>query len=315
VSKSRISAWRRRALEASAKLRWGNGLQVALVSSAGQRACFSRLFSLAAGFEPAAVSAQTKPHAAPASETVLDVRHLTVAYNHEPAIEDVSFSVAARERVAIIGPNGAGKSTLIKAIMGLLQPRAGQIIVNPHRLGYVAQHEGVNWDFPVTVADVVMMGRTRHIGRRLWPGRDQWQAVDAALERVGLLDLRNRQIGELSGGQRRRVFIARALAQEADTLVLDEPFSGVDASAQAGLLDVLDSLHCGGMTIMLCTHDLGLAFRWFDKVMALNCHLIAYGTPQQVYQPEILSQLYGSKLTTFAADHEQVLFVDDHHCQ
>jgi ABC-type Mn2+/Zn2+ transport system ATPase subunit len=196
-----------------------------------------------------------------------------------------------------------------------LQPRAGTISSRPERLGYVPQHEGVNWDFPVTVRDVVMMGRIRQMGRRLWPGRDQWQAVDTALERVGLLDLRDQQIGELSGGQRRRVFIARALAQQADTLVLDEPFSGVDASAQAGLLDVLDSLHCGGMTIILCTHDLGLAFRWFDKVMALNRRLIAYGAPQEVYKPDVLSQLYGSGVTSFGADHEQVYFVDDHHCE
>jgi ABC-type Mn2+/Zn2+ transport system ATPase subunit len=247
-----------------------------------------------------------------APEPILTVRNLTVAYNHAPAIEDVSFTVAAKDRVAIIGPNGAGKSTLIKAIMGLLQPRAGVISVNPERLGYVAQHEGVNWDFPVTVADVVMMGRTRKIGRRLWPGRDQWQKVDAALEQVGLLDLRNKQIGELSGGQRRRVFVARALAQEADILVLDEPFSGVDASAQAELLDVLASLHSGGMTILLCTHDLALAFRWFDKVMALHRRLIAYGTPKEVYQPNVLSELYGSQITTLGG--EQVFFVDDHHC-
>ncbi len=259
--------------------------------------------------------AQTKPDDSPAVATVLDVRHLTVAYNHQPAIEDVTFTVAEKDRVAVIGPNGAGKSTLIKAVMGLLQPRAGTIHCRPERLGYVPQHEGVNWDFPATVRDVVMMGRTRRIGRRLWPGRDQWQAVDTALERVGLLDLRDQQIGELSGGQRRRVFIARALAQEADILVLDEPFSSVDASAQAGLLDVLDSLHCGGMTIILCTHDLGLAFRWFDKVMALHRRLIAYGTPQEVYNPDVLSQLYGSGLTSFQAGDGRVFFVDDHHCE
>ncbi len=255
---------------------------------------------------------QAKPANAITPESVLTVRGLTVAYNHEAAIEDIAFSVAAKDRVAIIGPNGAGKSTLIKAIMRLLQPRSGAIVCQPERLGYVPQHEGVNWDFPVTVADVVMMGRTRQIGRRLWPGRDQWQKVDAALERVGLLDLRNRQVGELSGGQRRRAFVARALAQEADILVLDEPFSGVDAGAQTELLDVLDSLHGGGLTILLSTHDLALAFRWFDKVMALRRRVIAYGTPQEVYQPEVLTALYGSQLTSFG---EHVFFVDDHHCE
>jgi manganese/iron transport system ATP-binding protein len=245
-------------------------------------------------------------------EVVLDVCALTVAYNGEAAIEGISFDVYAGERIAVIGPNGAGKSTLIMAIMGLLQPRSGKITVNPSRLGYVPQHEGVNWDFPVTVRDVVMMGRTRQVGWLRWPGRSHWQAVDAALGRVGMGDLGERQIGELSGGQRRRVFIARALAQEADILVLDEPFSGVDASAQASLMDVLDNLNGDGMTVILSTHDLGLAFQRFDKVMALRRHLIAYGTAEEVYKPEVLTGLYGSQIAT---PDGITMYVDDHHCE
>lgn len=248
-------------------------------------------------------------------EPVLSVRDLTVIYKDEPAIDGVSFDVYPGERVAIIGPNGAGKSTLIKAVMGLLQPRSGSIHApDIQRIGYVPQHEGVNWDFPVTVRDVVMMGCVRRIGWLRWPGSDHWRVVDQALARVGLADLSHRQVGELSGGQRRRVFIARALAQEAETLILDEPFSGVDASAQAGMMDVLDSLQQDGLTIILSTHDLSLAFRRFDKVMALNRRVIAYGTPEQVYTPRVLTELYGGKLATWQDGKQVMVFVDDHDC-
>ncbi len=252
----------------------------------------------------------------PTAQPILSVRDLTVVYNNtEPALEAVNFDVYPGERVAIIGPNGAGKSTLIKAIMGLLQPRVGSIYAHDQqRIGYVPQYEGVNWDFPVTVRDVVMMGRARHIGWLRWPRGEHWQQVERALERVGLADVGSRQVGELSGGQRRRVFIARALAQEAETLVLDEPFSGVDASAQAAMMDVLDTLQGDGLTIILSTHDLNLAFRRFDKVMALNRCVIAYGTPQQVYAPNTLAQLYGGKLTTWEDGRQVMVFVDDHDC-
>jgi ABC-type Mn2+/Zn2+ transport system ATPase subunit len=247
---------------------------------------------------------------------VIAVRGLKVVYDGAPAIDDVSFDVHAGERVAVIGPNGAGKSTIIKAIMGLLQPRAGTISVpgGLQRLGYVPQHEAVNWDFPVTVRDVVMMGRARQIGWLRQPRRADWQAVEAALARVGLADLPTRQVGELSGGQRRRVFIARALAQEADTLLLDEPFSGVDASAQASIMDVLETLNADGLTIVLSTHDLGLAFRRFERVLALRERVIAYDTPQAVYRPEVLSALYGGQLATWDNGQQVFVFVDDHNC-
>jgi manganese/iron transport system ATP-binding protein len=250
-------------------------------------------------------------------EPVLRVDGLTVAYRGEPAIEEVSFTIEAGERVAVIGPNGAGKSTLMQAILGLLQAQAGSVAferILPQQLGYVPQHEGVSWDFPVTVRDVVMMGRTRHVGWLRWPGRAQWGVVDAALERVGMLDLRDRQVGELSGGQRRRVFIARALAQEAKMLLLDEPFSGVDIRAQTELLDVLDGLNRDGMTILLSTHDLDLAFRRFDKVLALRRRLLAYGKPEVVSTPEVLAQMYGGRLA-FSVDGKPIsVYVDTHVC-
>jgi ABC-type Mn2+/Zn2+ transport system ATPase subunit len=255
-------------------------------------------------------------HAHAAEAPILRASGLTVIYNREPAIQDVTFEVCAGERVAVIGPNGAGKSTLIKTMMGLLQAQAGTVQVEGDArsdLGYVPQHEGVDWDFPVTVREVVLMGRTRHIGWLRRANREQWAAVESALARVGLSDFAERQIGELSGGQKRRVFIARALAQEAKILLLDEPFSGVDASAQASLMDVLDDLNHDGMTIILCTHDLGLAFSRFDKVMALNRSVIAYGTPKAVYKSEVLAKLYGGQIATWP-DGNHMMFVDDHHC-
>ncbi|MAS34720.1 MAG: ABC transporter [Anaerolineaceae bacterium] len=247
------------------------------------------------------------------AQPVLTVRDLTVLYDQDAGIEHVDFAVNAGDKVAVIGPNGAGKSTLMKTIMGLLQPRSGEIITRC-AMGYVPQHEAVNWDFPVTVRDVVMMGRTRRIGWLRWPGRKHWLAVDSALERVGMADLAGRQIGELSGGQRRRVFIARALAQDVRLLVLDEPFSGVDAAAQADMMDVLDTLQQEGMTILLSTHDLGLAFRRFDRVLAINRHLVAYDAPDEVYHTDILAQIYGGRLATLDDGQQVTVFVDDHNC-
>jgi ABC-type Mn2+/Zn2+ transport system ATPase subunit len=249
---------------------------------------------------------------------IIDVRGLTVGYRGDPAIEDISFHIHVGERIAIIGQNGAGKSTLLKAIMGLLTPRAGVITIadeGRNRLGYVPQHEDVNWDFPVTVRDVVMMGCARQIGWLRWPRSEHHARVRLALERVGLAHLADRQVGELSGGQRRRVFIARALAQQADILILDEPFSGVDASAQAELMDVLDALNRDGLTILLSTHDLDLAFHRFDRVMALQRKLIAFGAAQEIYTPEMLARLYGRQILVWQNGQPLSVFVDEHGCE
>lgn len=254
---------------------------------------------------------------APSAEIVLDVRDLTVTFPQGAAVEAITFAVHAGERVAIIGPNGAGKSTLVKVILGLLQPQSGTIALSddPRQVGYVPQHESVDWTFPVTVRDVVMMGRVRRIGWLRRPGRADWAAVDAALERVDMAGLSRRQIGELSGGQRRRTFIARALAQEARLLLLDEPFSGVDASAQAGLMDTLERLNRDGLTIILTTHDLSLAASRFDRVMALNRQVIAFGRPEAVFQPAVLARLYGGRVATWDDAGQRLVFVDDHGCE
>lgn len=260
---------------------------------------------------------QSAPNISSPTAPLLRVRDLTVDYDNVRAIHDVSFDVRAGERVAIIGPNGAGKSTLFQALLGLLQPQSGDVTfegISLSQVGYVPQNEGVDWSFPVTVRDVVMLGRTRKVGWFRWPSGAHWHAVDAALERVGMREFRNRQIGELSGGQRRRVFIARALAQEARLLLLDEPFSGVDVQAQNSLMDVLDALNADGLTTLLSTHDLSLAFARFDRVLALRGRVIAYGKPAEVYVPEVLEAMYGGRLAIMQNGHNVSVYVDDHAC-
>jgi manganese/iron transport system ATP-binding protein len=247
---------------------------------------------------------------------ILTVQDLSIVYEDTTALHDVSFEICAEDNVAIIGPNGAGKSTLMKAIMGLIQtPRNCKIDVDRNRLGYVPQHQTVDWSFPVTVRDVVMMGMTRQIGWLRFPGKSHWNTVEVALERVNMLDYAHRQIGELSGGQQQRVFMARALAQQADILLLDEPFAGVDVGAQADLLSVIDELNQDGLTIMLSTHDLALAFRRFNKVMALNRELVAFGTPEAIYNADTLKLLYGGVVTSIHEGEQTLVFVDeDAHC-
>ncbi len=249
-----------------------------------------------------------------AQTPIISVRNLAVNYEDTLAIEGVSFDVYAGDYVAVIGPNGAGKSTVIKALVGLLNPRKGSditIVGGRERLGYVPQHDMVDWRFPVNVRDVVMMGLTRQIGWLRWAGRAHHQRVDEALARVGLSALANRQIDELSGGQKQRVFMARALAQHADVLLLDEPFAGVDVAAQEELLQVIETLNSEGITVLLSTHDLGLAFARFRKVLALNHRLIAYGAPADIYTPQTLQALYGGKVAMWHEGERTLLFIDD----
>lgn len=249
---------------------------------------------------------------------LIHIKNLTVTYSQNVhALANVSCDIYPRDMIAIIGPNGAGKSTLIKAIMGLIQPARGSVIEvdgGTGRLGYVPQHDDVDWSFPVTVEDVVLMGLARKIGWLRHPNRTHRQQVHEALGRVHMADLAGRQIGNLSGGQRRRMFIARALAQQTDVLLLDEPFAGVDVTSESELMEVIEQLNCEGITILLSTHDLQLAFQRFNRVMALNQQLVAMGTAKEIYKPGVLSALYGGAVTTFTPDQENVmLFVDEHH--
>jgi ABC-type Mn2+/Zn2+ transport system ATPase subunit len=245
---------------------------------------------------------------------------LSAGYNGDRSLDSVSFEVYEGERVGIVGPNGAGKSTLFKAIVGLL-PHQGSISIrgasckDSHaKVGYVPQHEAIDWRFPATVWDVVMMGRARQIGYVLPPRKRDRSAVRAALERVGMWAYRKRQIGDLSGGQRRRVFIARALAQEASVLLLDEPFSGVDANAETDIFNVLDVLRDEGVAVLLATHNLVQAATHYDKLMLLSGgHMIAYGTPAEVYTPRFLAETFGDRIALMQ-DGEQIILIADKPC-
>jgi manganese/iron transport system ATP-binding protein len=236
------------------------------------------------------------------NQPILDLHHVSVRYDGRNALEDITFHLHGGERVAVVGPNGAGKSTLLKAVAGVLPPTEGDVTVygsGPSRhvcIGYVPQRSQVDWRFPVSVADVVMMGRIAKLGLFGWPKKRDWDFVHTALEMVGMSDLAGRQIGELSGGQQQRIFIARALAQEAELMLLDEPLTGLDAPAQEGLLALISDFQKRGVTVMVATHDLEQAARYFDRILLLNHRMIAFGLAANVLQPEILLEAYGGRL-------------------
>src|SRR5581483_8438552 len=203
----------------------------------------------------------------------LQVNHVTVRYNGAPALDDVTFGVDAGLRVAVVGPNGAGKSTLCKAIVGLLPLTRGEIRIHDVLFGahqecvaYVPQREEVDWRFPVTVSDVVMMGRYGSLGWLKRPGKRDREIVARCLEQMGVAHLAKHPIGDLSGGQQQRVFLARALAQEPHILLMDEPFTGVDVPTQEATLTLLDQLLAQGVTLIVSTHDLNLAAAHFERV-------------------------------------------------
>lgn len=214
------------------------------------------------------------------------------------ALEDISLRAEAGEQIAIVGPNGAGKSTLFKLLAGILKPDSGDIAIygkapDKHTcIAYVTQSNLLDWSFPVTVEDVVMMARTRHIGLFRRPSRRDWAIVHQCLERVQAADLAHTQIGELSGGQQQRVFIARALAQDADLLLLDEPLNGLDVPSQEAVFEMLASLRGDGVTVLLTTHDLHLASERFDRVILLNKRIVAMGKGTAVLTAENLLQAY-----------------------
>ncbi len=234
-------------------------------------------------------------------------------------LRHVDFSVMPGEYIGILGPNGAGKSTLFKSIVGLIPHETGCISIHgescrrSHNLvGYVPQIDAIDWNFPANVRDVVMMGRARRIGWFLPPTPAHWRVVDQLLERVGMTAYRHRQIGELSGGQRRRVFIARALAQETNVLLLDEPFSGVDISAEREIQNTLDALHEDGVTIIVATHDMDKAQKQFDRLLLLKHRVIAYGSPAEVFTPEALREAYGRRVGIIERDDQTIIVADFH---
>lgn len=246
----------------------------------------------------------------------LQVSGLTFAYDGQTVLENLSFELKAGERVAVVGPNGAGKSTLFKIIAGMLKPTRGQVKVYGHEPGghiciaYVPQRSQVDWGFPVNVADVVMMGRIGRLGLLRWPGRRDWRAVEEALEMVGMADYSRRQISELSGGQQQRVFLARALAQQAELMLMDEPFNGLDLTTQEEIFRILGELRRTQVTVMVAMHDLKLAAERFDRVMLLNRRLLGLGDPKQVFAPKNLISAYGSHLSLVPLEEGMMLLED-----
>ena len=240
----------------------------------------------------------------------MSLEDVTVELGGHMALNSVTFEVEAGTLMGVVGPNGAGKSTLFNAIAGLLPVRQGKVTLHSvdqgrGALAYVPQRESVNWRFPVTVMDVVMMGRCCRLGWFRRPGKRDRELVKACLGRVGLWDHRAALMTELSGGQRQRVFVARALAQEASVLLLDEAFSGVDAGAQEGLVEVLQTLRDEGRIVLLATHDLTNLAGRFDQVLCLNRNVCACGPPDQVFTSRVMEQLYGAHGLRLTAERER----------
>ena len=248
-------------------------------------------------------------------QPILDISKLEVRYNGHPALEDISFHLHAGERVAVVGPNGAGKSTLFKVVAGVLPPGKGEVKIYGSRPGghvciaYIPQRTQVDWKFPVTVGDVVMMGRSAILGPLRWPKKHDRETVRAALATVELTALAHHQISELSGGQQQRMFIARALAQEAELMLLDEPLNGLDTPAQESLLKLLDALRDRKVTVMIATHNLDQASRYFDRILLLNQKIIGFGLPGEVLSTDKLRQAYAGRYQSI--NGEDLLTVDD----
>ncbi len=233
----------------------------------------------------------------------LSVRDLTVAYRDKPVLWDIDLTVPSGVLVAIVGPNGAGKTTLIKAVLGLLPTAAGQVLVfdKPYarqrdRVAYVPQRGSVDWDFPASVLDVVLMGLYGKIGWIRRPGRADHQKAMTALEQVGMEAFASRQISQLSGGQQQRVFLARALVQDADLYLMDEPFQGVDATTERAIVSLMHGLRARGKTVLVVHHDLQTVADYFDHVMLLNIRCIASGPVESVFTEENLRLTYGGRV-------------------
>lgn len=237
--------------------------------------------------------------------SAIDVSGLTVRYGDVLALDDVSLSVESGRITGLIGMNGSGKSTLFKTIIGLVRPTAGRVRLegadpaSARRrglIGYVPQSEDVDWTFPVSVRDVVMMGRYGRLGPTRRPRAEDHRAVDAALERVELSDLADRQIGRLSGGQRKRAFVARGIAQDAGVLLLDEPFAGVDKKSEATIVRLLRELAADGRTVLVSTHDLHALPSLADEAVLLLRRVVFQGAVDEALRPELLARAFG--LTT-----------------
>lgn len=260
------------------------------------------------------------------SAPAVTLRDMTVGYDRTPVLAHSNLAIGWGQMVGVIGPNGAGKSTLIKTILGTLRPSSGVAEVGGrpvgtrearNLIGYVPQREDVNWDFPVTVRDVVMMGRTARLGWLRFAGASDRKIVAKALDLVGMSSYANRQISELSGGQQQRVFLARAIAQGGRLLLLDEPLNGVDAGTQEAIGDLLRNERSRGSTVLMATHDLELAAAWCDQLVMVNHAIIACGPPSEVLRPDILRETYGGHVLVVPdldteQTHGRTIVPDDH---
>ncbi len=237
-------------------------------------------------------------------DIALEIHDLTVAYDKKPILWGVDLSLPKGVLCGVIGPNGAGKSTLLKSIMGLLKQQGGYVKILDQEIdkvrklvSYVPQRESVDWNFPASVYDVVMMGRYGQLRLLQRPKKSDKEIVLQAIEDVGMSPFINRQISELSGGQQQRVFMARALAQQAQIYFMDEPFAGVDAATEQMIMKVLQSLRSQGKTVIVVHHDLQSASHFFDWAILLNQRLITYGPIHDVFTTEHLQATYGGRLT------------------
>jgi manganese/zinc/iron transport system ATP- binding protein len=245
----------------------------------------------------------------------IDIQNLTLSYDRDAVIDDVSLQIQPGRIVGILGPNGAGKSTLVKGALGLHKPDGGTVRFFGEsldsvrqRVVYVPQRTSVDWDFPVTVEDVVLMGCYGRLGLfgRIRPRhRDR---ARRALEEMGITDLATRQISELSGGQQQRVFLARALAQDGDLIFMDEPFVGVDAATEAAIVALLRQMRDAGRTVVVVNHDLQTARSYFDELILLNKTIVAHGPAEDVFTADLLQKTYGGRLAVLDGEsHEQIL--------
>ncbi len=238
----------------------------------------------------------------------LSIHDMTVAYHRKPVLWDIDLDVPEGHLVGIIGPNGAGKSTLIKATLDLIPRASGQVLFygqpyrqQRHLIAYVPQRESVDWDFPVSALDVVMMGLYGKLGWFRRPGRQEREQAEEALDRVGMAPYADRQIRQLSGGQQQRVFLARALVQDARIYFMDEPFAGVDAATEKAIISLLSALRSAGKTVLVVHHDLQTITEYFDYLLMLNMRVVAFGPTETIFTEDNLRKTYGGRLTVLDA--------------
>jgi manganese/zinc/iron transport system ATP- binding protein len=250
----------------------------------------------------------------------LEIRHLAAGYGGEPTLRDVSLELPPGSITAVVGPNGSGKSTLLKAILGLTPDVSGEVRIGGEdaekvrrRIAYVPQREVVDWGFPITAAEVVMMGRYPRIGVVRRPGPEDRQRVAEAMARVGVESFAGTQIGALSGGQQQRVFLARALVQDADVLLLDEPMTGVDQATEQAITGLLRELRDGGATIVITTHDLESAAERSDLLAFVNHRIIAFGPPAETFTPATLHATFGGELLILQSGDHRHVHAGGHH--